>query len=122
MGFTVKIYIMSADIETYHSKLSEDEQDICRVLKQSIEEELTESAGKIWHRHPVWFIDDNPIVGYSKQKKGLRLMFWSGADFDEVALNIKGSKFKDASVYIDDVKSIDRNALTRWLKKAREIQ
>jgi hypothetical protein len=30
-----------------------------------------------WHAHPVWFQDGNPTVGYSKQKPGIRLMFWS---------------------------------------------
>ncbi|MFM7857164.1 MAG: hypothetical protein ACKO96_35905, partial [Flammeovirgaceae bacterium] len=48
----------------------------------------TKAENKIWHSHPVWFLDGNPIVGYSKQKKGIRLMFWSGADFDEQHLNI----------------------------------
>jgi hypothetical protein len=26
-------------------------------------------------------------------------MFWSGADFGEMQLNVKGEKFKDASVF-----------------------
>jgi hypothetical protein len=64
-----------------------------------IETQLPEAESKIWHAHPVWFLDSNPIVGYSKQKAGIRLMFWSGADFGEMQLNVKGEKFKDASVF-----------------------
>ena len=47
---------------------------------------MPESESKIWHRHPVWFLDGNPIVGYSKLKAGIRLMFWSGASFEEEKL------------------------------------
>jgi hypothetical protein len=70
----------------------------------------------------VWFLDGNPIVGYSKQKAGWRLMFWSGADFDEETLIVRGKKFKDASVFYTTVEQIDTAELMRWLKKSKEIQ
>jgi hypothetical protein len=83
---------------------------------------LTEAESKIWHAQPVWFLDGNPIVGYSKQKAGWRLMFWSGIDFKEDDLNIKGTKFKDASIFFTAVEQINTIDLNRWLKKARDIQ
>lgn len=49
-------------------------------------------------------------------------MFWSGADFDEDALNIKGKKFKDASIFYNDVSEIVEDDIRRWLKKSRDIQ
>lgn len=49
-------------------------------------------------------------------------MFWSGADFAEAGLNVVGRKFKDASVFYNDVAEIETAGLRRWLKKAREIQ
>lgn len=49
-------------------------------------------------------------------------MFWSGADFDEVGLNIRGKKFKDASIFYQHVSEIKTEELKRWLKKSREIQ
>jgi hypothetical protein len=61
-------------------------------------------------------------VGYSKQKAGIRLMFWSGADFEEEELSVRGEKFKDASVFINKISDINVNDLNRWLKKSREIQ
>jgi hypothetical protein len=83
---------------------------------------LTKATSKIWHAHPVWFLDDNPIVGYSKQKAGWRLMFWSGADFEEDSLQIRGKKFKDASIFFTAVEQINTKDLTRWLKKSKSIQ
>ena len=80
------------------------------------------AESKIWHRHPVWFIQGNPIVGFSKQKKGIRLMFWSGADFEEEALNVRGNKFKDASIFYTEVSEVNPTALTLWLQKAIIIQ
>jgi hypothetical protein len=62
------------------------------------------------------------VVGYSKQKPGIRLMFWSGADFGEPGLNVLGKKFKDASVFFNDASEVNTTDLARWLKKSREIQ
>jgi hypothetical protein len=49
-------------------------------------------------------------------------MFWSGADFDENDLGIRGEKFKDASVFYSNVSEIKNKNVKRWLKKSREIQ
>jgi hypothetical protein len=49
-------------------------------------------------------------------------MFWSGADFDENKLNVKGEKFKDASIFYNNVTDINTDDLTSWLNKSREIQ
>nr|WP_315141102.1 DUF1801 domain-containing protein [uncultured Flavobacterium sp.] len=113
---------MNETIATYNDLQSQDDKAIADLLAQTIDNELTEAESKIWHAHPVWFLDGNPIVGYSKQKAGWRLMFWSGADFEEPALNIKGNKFKDASIFFTAVKQINTIELTHWLKKARDIQ
>ena len=67
-------------------------------------------------------MEGNPIVGYSKQKPGIRLMFWSGASFEEDGLNVVGKKFKDASIFYNNVSEIDEAQLKRWLEKARAIQ
>ncbi len=110
------------EITAYHEALSDDDRLICEKLEQNIRKFLIEANAKVWHRHPVWFLDENPIVGYSKQKPGVRLMFWSGASFDEEGLNVLGTTFKDASIFFTDVAQIDEKALQRWLEKAREIQ
>ncbi len=113
---------MNPQILPYHKAQSPEDKTICDTLAQIIDNELTESESKIWHAHPVWFLEGNPIVGYSKQKAGIRLMFWSGADFEEEALNVHGAKFKDASIFYNSVEEINEEDLKRWLKKSREIQ
>jgi uncharacterized protein YdhG (YjbR/CyaY superfamily) len=106
----------------YNEQLELDYKDVCDLLAREIDRNLPEAENKIWHAHPVWFQDGNPIVGYSKQKPGIRLMFWSGADFEEAGLNVAGKKFKDASVFFNGVSEINKADLRRWLKKAKEIQ
>ena len=111
---------MNEEIKNYNKTLKEVE--LCNLLANLIDSNLAGAESKIWHAHPVWFIDGNPIVGYSKQKKGIRLMFWSGADFEEDDLNVRGKKFKDASVFYNLVEEINTTSIIRWLEKSRKIQ
>ena len=113
---------MNKDIQAYNDALSTEESEIANTLAKEINRNLSEAESKIWHRHPVWFLDGNPIVGYSKQKPGIRLMFWSGADFEEEELNVLGKKFKDASLFYQSAAAIKKNKLKRWLEKGRDIQ
>lgn len=113
---------MNKDILNYNEALSVEDQLICELLFTEISKNLTNAESKIWHAHPVWFLNGNPIVGYSKQKAGIRLMFWSGIDFEEEKLNVHGKKFKDASVFYNSAKEINTEDLNRWLKKSVEIQ
>lgn len=112
---------MNKDIKLYIDQQSDTDKEICELLTKTIDNELIEAESKIWHTHPVWFLKGNPIVGYSRQKKGIRLMFWSGADFDEENLNIKGPNFKDASIFYNKLTEVNTDELIRWLKKSREI-
>lgn len=110
-------------IQTYHDSQSEEDKEICELLYQEICKHLPEAEHKIWHAHPVWFLDGNPIVGYSKLKAGLQLLFWSGVSFEEERLVPgKSGKFKDASVTYTSIKEINTKDLKRWLNKSKEIQ
>lgn len=113
---------MNPEIQTYNDLQTETDQEICNFLEKIISENLPEADNKIWHAHPVWFLEGNPIVGYSKQKLGIRLMFWSGKSFDEEKLNILGGKFQDASVFFNNIEEISDDDLKRWLLKSKEIQ
>lgn len=106
----------------YNEQQEANYREVCDCLAAEIEKHLPEAENKIWHAHPVWFLNGNPTVGYSRQKPGIRLMFWSGADFDEAGLNVVGTKFRDASVFFRDVADIKKSDLRRWLKKSRKIQ
>jgi len=113
---------MNEEIKTYNDKQISEDKAICNLLAQTIDRELPEAESKIWHAQPVWFLDGNPIVGYRKQKAGWRLMFWSGADFEEEKLSVRGKKFKDASIFYTMAEHIHIKDLKRWLKKSRDIQ
>jgi len=113
---------MNVDIQAYNNSQSVEDKLICDALAEQINLHLPEAENKIWHAHPVWFLDGNPIVGYSKQKKGIRLMFWSGKSFEETKLNVLGVKFQDASIFYNSVDEIDSTDLKIWLQKAKEIQ
>jgi uncharacterized protein YdhG (YjbR/CyaY superfamily) len=113
---------MNKEIKAYNNSQLPEDKKICDLLATTIDAVLKEEESKIWHAHPVWFLDANPLVGYSKQKKGMRLMFWSGADFEEDKLNVKGGKFKDASIFYTAVSEIEISELKRWLIKSKEIQ
>ena len=113
---------MNKDIQKYNQSQTKDDQEICGELMRIIDKNLNFTESKIWHAHPVWFIEGNPIVGYSKLKDSVRLMFWSGADFEEPDLKPGTGKFKDASIRYTNKDQIDEANLKRWLKKAEKIQ
>ena len=113
---------VSTDIQEYNNARSSDDKAICDFLAKEISNHLPEAENKIWHAHPVWFLEGNPIVGYSRQKRGMRLMFWSGQSFEEEGLDVRGEKFKDASVFYTSAAEINKTDLARWLEKSKAIQ
>ena len=116
------IIFMNKEVQAYNDSQSNSDRKICNILSEQISRSLPEAENKIWHAHPVWFLEGNPIVGYSKLKDCIRLMFWSGADFNEIELKPGTGKFKDASIRYTDVSQINPKSLKRWLKKSKNIQ
>jgi len=112
---------MNPDIQAYNDSQAEADKEICELLCIEIDKALPEAENKIWHRHPVWFLDGNPVVGYSKLKGSIRLLFWSGQTFEEKDLQPEGS-FKAAEVRYATVEEINIEALKNWLAKSRDIQ
>lgn len=113
---------MPDEIKKYHTALPIIRRDICNEIFNIIENNLTYTENKIWHGHPVWFINGNPIVGYSSLKSGIKLMFWSGVSFNELGLQQGTGKFKDASITYGDVNDIVAEDVIRWLGKSETIQ
>ncbi|MES2437125.1 MAG: DUF1801 domain-containing protein [Patescibacteria group bacterium] len=112
---------MHKDIQIYNKALLKEDKDICETLAQEILSALPQAENKVWHGHPVWFLDGNPVVGYSKLKDSVRLLFWSGQSFEEEGLNDEGS-FKAADARYTSLDQINKKDLKRWLKKAEDIQ
>ena len=112
---------MNKEIKAYNDKQANEHREISNILSEEISVHLPEAENKIWHGHPVWFLEGNPIVGYSKLKDSIRLLFWSGQSFDEDNLQKEGS-FKAAEIRFTSTTQISRTDLKRWLEKSRQIQ
>jgi hypothetical protein len=112
---------MHPDITKYNKAQVPADRAICQLLAKEIDRGLPDAENKIWHAHPVWFLDGNPVVGYSKLKDSVRLLFWSGRSFTEKGLTKEGT-FKAAEARYTTVDQIDISTLSRWLAEARDVQ
>ncbi len=108
-------------IADFNAAQDQADREICAGLRAIIDEHLTGAESKIWHAHPVWFLDGNPIVGYSKLKGCVRLLFWSGQSFETPGLKPEGT-FKAAEARYTAASDIDSDLLIRWLGEARTVQ
>lgn len=117
-----RINNMEKTIQAYNDRQTTADKAICDLLAGQIDQYLPGAESKIWHAHPVWFLDGNPIAGYDKLKTGVRLMFWSGASFAEAQLKPGSGKFKDASITYTSTEQVDLGDLKRWLEKSRDVQ
>ena len=102
---------MHADTGKYNRARAKNERAICQLLAEQIDRKLPEAENKIWHAHPVWFLDGNPIVGYSTLKDCVRLKGLK-----------KERSFKAAEARYTAAEQVDARKLGRWLAEAREVQ
>lgn len=112
---------MNPDVAEYNNKQNLEDKQICDLLADEINRCLPDAENKIWHAHPVWFLEGNPVAGYSKLKNCIRLLFWSGQSFDEPGL-ANGGSFKAAEKRYTSTDQINVEDLERWLTKAHNIQ
>jgi hypothetical protein len=112
---------MHADTKAYNDSQEPGDRKLCQLLAKEIDRGLPEAENKVWHAHPVWFLDGNPVVGYSKLKDCVRLLFWSGQSFAEKGLAKEG-RFKAAEARYTAVGEVDIEQLQRWLAEARDVQ
>lgn len=112
---------MGSDIEKYHDGLSAEDRVVCEALAVIFGRELPEAESKVWHGHPVWFLEGNPVVGYHRLKPGLRVLFWSGQSFPTPGLTPNGS-FEAADFQPKTVEELATLPLAQWLKESRDVQ
>lgn len=112
---------MNPEITHYNESLSADRREICDLLAREITTNLPEATNKVWHGSPVWFLDGNPVAGYSSLKDSVQLLFWSGQSFDEPGLKDEGS-FKAAEIRYSRKDEVNTDDLKRWLNKAETMQ
>jgi hypothetical protein len=112
---------ITSDIKEYNAAQKGESKLICRRLEEIISSEMKKVESKVWHGHPVWFIDGNPIVGYAVRKDSVQLLFWSGQSFKTPGLDTEGS-FKAAQKRYQSVDDIKVTLLRKWLKESKKIQ
>ncbi len=112
---------MHPDTRAYNQAQEPGDRKICDLLAKEIDRNLPDADNRVWHAHPVWFFDDNPVVGYKILKHCVRLLFWSGQSFQSEGLSVEGS-FKAAEKRYTSVTDVDEAQLAAWLAEARDIQ
>lgn len=112
---------MHPETAEYNRSQSPSDQQTCELLAREIDAALPEAENKVWHGHPVWFLDGNPVAGYSKLKGGVRLLFWSGQSFSSPGLSPEG-KFKAAEARFPTPDAVELSTLRRWLAECRDVQ
>ncbi|HEV3166666.1 MAG TPA: DUF1801 domain-containing protein [Isosphaeraceae bacterium] len=105
-------------IAAYSQARSPEFRAICDQLRALIDSALPSAASKVWHGAPVWFIDENPVVGYKVAANAVNLLFWNGQAFDEPAFKPVG-KYRAAQATFKEAGEIDPKVIRRWLKKAK---
>lgn len=113
---------LPTDINEYNGALEgAEEMQLCSMLAKFIAKNIPQAEGKVWHGHPVWFIEGNPLVGYSLKKSGIQLLFWSGQSFKTPGLKAEG-KFQAAGHTFTIGSTIKDIPLSEWLQEAQTIQ
>ena len=111
----------SPDVLEYNETQTAEHSDVCSSLAKLFSKNLPAAESKVWHGHPVWFIDGNPIAGYSVKKLGVQVLFWSGQSFKTAGLKPIG-KFRAAGFDVAKADAKTKALLKEWLFEAVSIQ
>jgi hypothetical protein len=114
---TVKIHVED-EIDRYAKSQIPAYAAICNSLRKEIDSILTKASSRIYYAMPVWFIGENPVVGYNVKPNHVNLLFWNGQAFNDHGL-IAAGKFKAAQIKFTKVSEIDQKSLRRWLRKSK---
>lgn len=115
--------MIANEIQAYNQAQTGEDKKICEQLARLIEASLPDSANRLFHANPAWFLAENPIVGYDVRKKGVMLMFWGGQSFKNPGLEVVGSlKFKAAGKLYTETSEIDESIVKKWLAESIKIQ
>ncbi len=111
--------MISADFQEYNTSLEASHREIAQGLCDLISKSLPSAEGKVWHGHPVWFIDGNPILGYSLKKAGIEVLFWSGKSFATAGLRPVG-KYQAAGIAVDSLGDVAK--VSTFMAEAKSVQ
>jgi hypothetical protein len=109
-----------SDVDAFNAAVGPTRRAICEALQAQFDQHLGSGTSRLYHGSPVWFVEGNPLVGYSLKKAGVAVLFWSGQSFKEPGLTSIG-KYKAAEFTVRDGEGIPRDKLDRWLAESRTI-
>ena len=108
-------------VTDHNNSLEGVNRELAQRLRNLFEEVVPAAKAKVWHGHPVWFIEDNPVFGYSLKKSGIEVLFWSGQSFKSPGLRAIG-KFQAAGIIVDELDAAFEQRLRKWLEESSLIQ
>lgn len=93
------------EIAAYHKGFPKAQRQILDLLREELDGMLGRENSKLWHGAPVWFVENNPVAGYSINSRGVCLLFWNGRNFLDVDLIPVGKFFAAEKRYqtLDDI-------------------
>jgi|SRR6218665_65633 len=97
---------MNTAIKTYNDSQLPTDQEICSLLCKMINQQFPDAESKIWHAHPVWFLDGNPVVGYSNSKIPYGCCFGVGNPLKKTNCTMKAVLKRPKCVLHQKMKSI----------------
>ena len=109
----------ATDIIEYNQALAGTQQNIAEQLADLFAASLPTAEAKVWHGHPVWFLDGNPVCGYSIKKAGLEVLFWSGKSFKTAGLRPIG-KYQAAGLAVEKAEDIAK--VEKFMAETQSIQ
>lgn len=109
----------ATDIIEYNQALAGTQQNIAEQLADLFAASLPTAEATVWHGHPVWFLDGNPVCGYSLKKAGLEVLFWSGKSFKTAGLRPIG-KYQAAGLAVEKAEDIAK--VEKFMAEAQSIQ
>ena len=112
---------LPADVVAYLAAQPETAREIGDRLAAHLSAGLSGADAKVWHGHPVWFLEGNPVAGFATRTQGVHLLFWSGQSFRVAGLEPEGS-FKAAGLRLHAIDDIDAARVDEWIAESRAIQ
>ena len=109
----------ATDIAEYNQSLAGTQQAIAEQLADLFAASLPTAEAKVWHGHPVWFLNGNPVCGYSPKKAGLEVLFWSGKSFKTAGLRPIG-KYQAAGIAVEVAEDVAK--VETFMAEAKSIQ
>ena len=109
----------ATDIAEYNQSLAGTQQKIAEQLADLFAASLPTAEAKVWHGHPVWFLDRNPVCGYSLKKAGIEVLFWSGKSFKTAGLRPTG-KYQAAGLAVETAEDVPK--VEKFMAETQSIQ